>query len=154
MNRPQPLRLIAFAPLVLLASALASTASHASDKGLSSELMTTSSLFCTTTIADDLQPIVDRQHRLMTAKMSQEGLAAEVAAMKAQWRATSKKHQAAIAALPLTARLANVIDTPWLREVADQTWAEVQRQCPAFAKKHGNADVIHEFWHRHLPELT
>ncbi len=137
-------------PLLLLVS----TGSLASDKGLSSELMSTSSIFCTTTIADDLQPIVDRQHRLMIAKMSQEALAAQIATMKAQWRTAATKHKAAIAALPLSARLGNLVDTPWLREVADQTWAEVQRQCPAFAKKHGNADVIHEFWQRRLPELT
>ena len=137
-------------PLLLLVS----TASLASDKRLSSELLSTSSLFCTTTIADDLQPIVDGQHRLMTAKMSQEGLAAAVATMNAQWRTAATKHKAAIAALPLSARLRPYVDTPWLREVAEQTWAEVQRQCPAFAKKHGNADVIHEFWHRRLPELT
>ena len=148
---PSPfVRFLAFLPVLLLAA----PAARASDKGLSAELMTTSALFCTTTIADDLQPIVDTQHRLMVAKMSQESLAKQVAKMTAQWRAAAKKHQAAIVALPLTPRLANITETPWLREVADQTWAEVQRQCPAFAKKHGNADVIFEFWHRRLPELT
>jgi hypothetical protein len=126
----------------------------ASDKGLSAELMQTAPLFCQTTIADDLQPIVDARHRLMKSKMSQESLAEEQATLHALWVALSKKHQAAIAALPLTARLVSLTDnTPWLREVADQTWAEVQRQCPDFAKKHGNAEVIREFWFRRLPEL-
>ena len=151
MTRSRPfVMLLVLVPVLQLAS----PGSHASDKGLTSELITTSVLFCTTTIADDLQPIVKTRRHLMIAKMSQESLARQLASMKASWRAAAEKHQAAIAALPLTPRLATVAEEPWLREVADQTWAEVQRQCPVFARTHGDAEVIHEFWRRHLPELA
>lgn len=143
-----PLRL---APLLCaLSLALPATAS---DKGLSAELRGSAALFCTTTLADDLQPIVDKQHQLAVAKMSQESLAQAQARMAELWRAAAKKHAVAIAAVPLTPRLSHLVDDPWLAGVAQETWADVERQCPAFAKKHGNADVILEFWRRRLPEL-
>ncbi len=126
---------------------------EASDKGLSAELRASSALFCTTTLADDLQPIVDKQHQLTIAKMSQESLARAQARMAELWRAAAKKHAVAIAAVGLTPRLRNVVDEQWLAGVAQETWADVERQCPAFAKKHGNAEVILEFWRRRLPEL-
>jgi hypothetical protein len=124
----------------------------ASDKGIKAEMVSASvSLFCSTSIADDLKPIVEGEEYLAVAKMSQESLKEATERLNQQWQSVATKHRAAIEQLALTPRLQSV-DSGYVELAAKEAWGEIQKQCPAKAKDGGPHEVT-TFLKRRIPEL-
>src|SRR4051812_1039082 len=106
----------------------------ASDKGLKAEMVDGSvTIFCTTSIAEDMKPIVDGEHHLAIAKMSQESLKQEQSKLNRLWAAVSEKHKAALAQLALTPRLRNV-ERSYVEVAANEAWGVIAKKCPERVK--------------------
>ena len=126
-----------------------------SDKGIHAEMVTGAvSVFCGTSIADDLGPLMDQKKRLARSKVSPEKLKSEQRKMDARWRSVAEKHRVAIEESGLSARLANVRDdSDTLRGAAQDAWEIIQGRCPARAQ-HASAGAVEEFLSRRLADLA
>ncbi len=132
--------------------AFAAAPALASDKGLKAELVDGAvTIFCATSIAADLAPIVEGEHHLAIAKMSQESLKQQVDRLKQLWAAASAKHKEALGQLGLTARL-GAVDAAYRRVAAEEAWIQIEKKCPERAKG-GGPDFVLEFFNRRIPEL-
>jgi hypothetical protein len=124
----------------------------ASDKGLKAEMVDASvTIFCTTSIAEDMKPIVDGEHHLAIAKMSQESLKQEQSKLNRLWAAVSEKHKTALAQLGLTPRLRNV-ERSYVEVAGNEAWGVIAKKCPERVKG-AEADSVTEFLKRRIPEL-
>jgi hypothetical protein len=125
----------------------------ASDKGINAELVDASvSIFCSTSMADDIKPLVDREHHLAIAKMSQESLREAIEENDRLWAAVSAKHRDALGKLGLTARLKSV--APGVVEAAArEAFAALKQKCPEQVKAATGFDYVAEFLRRRIPEL-
>jgi hypothetical protein len=132
---------------------VSSSAAQASDKGLRAELITgLVPLVCDTTIAADLAPIVQRQHRLAIAKMSQASLASEVDSMDAAWRAIATTHARALQKTAPSARTRHLVgNDAFLRETVTAALPAIARRCPKKART--DPDAVLELLVRRLGDL-
>jgi hypothetical protein len=129
------------------------TVAAASDKGLKGEMVSSSvAVFCSTSIAEDLRPIVERQRTLAVAKLSQESLKQETERLNRLWSALRAKHQAELDRLWMTARL-NYVSSDYVEVAAKEAWGEIRKKCPPQAKLVDRPDYIVEFLKRRIPEL-
>lgn len=125
----------------------------ASDKGINAEMVEASvTLFCSTSMADDLKPIVERRRHLAISKMSQESLQEEVEENDRLWKAVSAKHQGALGKLGLSARLQSVAPAA-VDAAAKEAWKAMKEKCPEQVKAANGWDYVAEFLRRRIPEL-
>jgi hypothetical protein len=144
----QLMRLIV--PALILVSAMEA---GASDKGLKAEMVWASvSIFCSTSIAEDLRPIVQRERALALKEMSAEGLKRETEENNRLWQALTAKHRAELAQLGLTARL-NYVETSYMEVAAKEAWGLIRTKCPERAKQVDRPDYVFQFLKRRIPEL-
>ena len=131
----------------------AGTEAVASDKGINAELVEASvTIFCSTSMADDLKPIVERRRRLAISKMSQESLQEEVEENDRLWTAVSSKHRDALGKLGLSARLTSVAPAA-LEAAAKEAWKAMKEKCPERVKASNGWDFVAESLRRRIPEL-
>jgi hypothetical protein len=129
------------------------TEAGASDKGLKAEMVEGSvTVFCSTSIAEDLRPIVQRERTLALKEMSPEGLKRETQENDRLWHALTAKHRGELAQLGLTARL-NYVDTGYVQVAAKEAWGVIRAKCPERARGVDRPDYVFEFLKRRLPEL-
>ncbi len=111
------------------------------DPAVKAALLASTTIFCTTTIGDDLDKVASIRERLRTARMTQEGLAAEHRHIERIWSEVLAKHKKAIAALALTPLAVPGEDVLW--PLAGEAVALGRAKCPTFK---GSPDVVLEFW--------
>jgi hypothetical protein len=125
----------------------------ASDKGLKAEMVQASvSIFCTTSIAEDLRPIVERERALALKEMSPEGMKRETQENNRLWQALTAKHRGELAQLGLTARL-NYVDASYVEVAAKEACSVIRAKCPERAKGVDRPDYVFQFLKRRIPEL-
>lgn len=125
---------------------------QASDKGIKSEMVWSSvDLFCSTSIAEDLAPLVSEEQKLPEEKANKAAYQEARHRLDQQWKEVSRKHREAIRGLALTARL-NYVPSSYVREAANEAWELIRKKCPARAKR-GGPDEVFTFLTRRIPEL-
>jgi hypothetical protein len=147
---------IPVAVVCLLSAAATASPEVTMQHTLAEELRGTADLFCTTSLAVDLWPIVTRERRLAIAKMSEEGMREEHELLAETWRAAAAAHRRAIDGVPLTIRAVDP-DEDALRAAANTAWRAVTRRCGAQAKRFAaleiDAEVVAAFYRYRQREL-
>lgn len=126
--------------------ALVANVAHAEpalDAGVRDALIASTSIFCTTTLGDELEEVVTIRSRLTRARMTQEGLRAEHERIEALWAAATTKHQVALAALTLPPVELRHPDLALAATLAASVALHGKERCPTW--KASTAAVL-EFW--------
>lgn len=121
-----------------------------SDKGIGSELVESAvGVFCETTIAKDMAPLLSLQKQLARSKVSPEALARAHREMDAAWALVAEKHKEAFARWSLGGRLAS-LEVTWVDDAAQRAHAEIARRC----KRKPPAEAVREVLRRRVRDLS
>jgi hypothetical protein len=133
---------LTLAAVLTLSAAGARAGEPVLDPAVKAALLASTTIFCTTTLGDELEEVASVRDRMRRSRMTQEGLAADNSHIERVWSEVLVKHQKAIAAVALPTKGARPDDAA-LAALAAEAVAVGKSSCPTWK---ASRDVVIEFW--------
>jgi hypothetical protein len=100
-----------------------------SDKGINGEIVEGCyKLFCETSIAQDIQPLMEALDNAALKDMSKEGFERFKANQRVGWKKIVERHREAIEQAGLTNRLTSV-EGRYRKQASDEAWTKLKKEC-------------------------
>jgi hypothetical protein len=128
-----------------------SSEAFTSDKGIKREIVEGCyKLFCETSIATDIRPLMEALDNASLKDMSTEGFDRFKANQRESWKKIVERHREAIALSGLTNRLTSV-EGPYRKQATDEAWIKLKKECRREFDPKARADSILTFLNNAFP---